>query len=371
VGVLLGVATLIVVLGVMTGFHKELKRRILGLSPHIMVTRFYDLPFEPTDSILREINELQEVREVVPYVYLKSMVRAGGYMDGAIIKGVPPSSSLVKSLEKMITMGDASLKRRSILIGINLASNLRVVPGDTVFLFSQGEVTPLGTGIKPIPFQVEGIFDAGLYDYNATLIIARLDDVSELLGFKKEVSGLDVFIKDPYRADKVAKKLEERLSYPLKAVSWIQLNRSLFSALKLEKFAMFVILTLIVIVASFSIVATLMLLVTNKTKEIGVLRAMGFSASGILRVFILVGLSVGLFGTALGGILGLLIGEFIEKFRVGLPQDVYFINRLPVVISPRDVLLVIFAALFIVFFATLYPARKAAKLNPVDAIRYE
>jgi len=372
-GIFIGVAALIIVIGVMTGFHNELKKRILGISPHIYITRFYDVPFKPTDSLLSIIKEEEELSSAIPYIMSKGMIRKGIYTDGVLIKGIIPNTLPIwEEIEKMIKMGKPSLKRGEILLGVGLASALRILPEDTIKLYLAKKEEGLGLGFKSKSFTVTGIFDSGLYDYNTSLVFVNLDDLRELTGLGESVSGIEVYIKDPYKAERVAKRIEKKVGYPFRASSWISLNKSLFSALKLEKLGMFIILFLLVIVASFGIVVTLLLLVTNKTREIGVLRAMGMKEGEIQSIFMGVGIIMGLIGTLSGCIFGFFVGEIFDKFKlVRLPPDVYFIDRLPIKVEIGDILLIAAGAILIVLLATFFPSKRASKLKPADAIRYE
>jgi len=303
------------------------------------------------------------------------MVKKDEYVDGVVVKGVDPETAVNREdLKKMITMGKFSLDRGSVILGTSLAARLRAVPGDTISLYSLygASPTPLGMALKAKKFIVSGIFDAGLYDYNTSFVFANIEDIQELLGWGEEILGFDVILKRAHLADLKANEISDKLGYPYRAISWIEMNRSLFSALKLEKFAMFLVLTLIIIVASFSIIATLSMLVIEKTKEIGILRSLGITRKGILRIFLMVGSGIGLLGIVLGSLFGIVVSKLIEKFQiVSLPPDVYFIDRLPVKTLPRDILFIAIIALFIVLLASLYPALKASRLIPTEALRYE
>lgn len=374
-GILLSVATFIVVMGVMSGAQHELKRRILGITPHVIVSRFFDEPVEGYEDLTEFLRQQPEVAAAAPFVYTKVMVSREYLTDGAVLKGVPADGGVKgPELRNLVAMGTFDLSPGHVLVGSVLASRLRVMPGDTLQILSPlaTEPTPLGTMVRTRNFVVAGVFDAGMYDYNATLIFANLQDVAGLLGWNHKASGIEVDLRDPYRARKVARRLENALGYPFRAVSWMDLNKSLFAALALEKLAMFVILALMVLVASFSIVATLTIMVSQKTREIGILRSLGMSEHNILRVFLYTGLLIGVTGTLLGLALGMGIAFFVEHspwFR--LPPDVYFVDHLPVMLKARDVVLVTVVAWLTVLLTSLFPARRASRLDPVEAIRYE
>ena len=359
-GVFIGVATLIIVIGIMSGFHSELRKRILGLTPHILITRFYDQPVESLSSIEEKLKNVKEIANYAPYIYTKGMIKKDIYTDGVVIKGIPSDGGVKgKELEKMIVMGEFDLDTGNVLLGTDLAAKLRVLPGDTISLYSalNAVETPFGMTLISRKLIVAGIFDAGLYDYNTSFVLANLADVADLTGFEVAVSGIEADVKDPAKAPYVARELTGVLSYPFRVTTWIDMNRSLFSALKLEKLAMFIVLILIVIVASFGIVATLSMLVKDKTREIGVLRSLGVTKRGIQRIFLFVGILIGNLGAILGALFGIAAGELIE--------------RLHLIIQAEDVVTILLSAFLIVLIASFYPAKKAASLPPSQAIRYE
>ncbi len=374
-GVLLGTGTMLVVNGVMSGFHHELKARILGMTPHVIVRKFFDAPISDWSPLVREIQKMPEVKAAGPYLLTKVMVRTREYVDGAVVRGVPEDGGVKgPDLQKAVVMGEFDLRPGHVLLGSALASQLRVTPGDTIELLSPASAvqTPLGTLLEPKQVIVSGIFDAGLYDYNATLILGNLRDVQDLIDWQSSILGIEVDLQDPYRAKAFAQNLEQKLGYPFQVLSWTDLNRSLFAALSLEKLAMFLVLILMVVIASFSIIATLTIMVTQKTREIGILRSLGFSRTQILRIFLWVGIVIGVFGIFLGLLVGYGVAAFIQySGLVRLPPEVYFIDYLPVLIRARDVVLIVVSALIVVVVASLLPARRAANLHPVEAIRYE
>ncbi|MFQ5931626.1 MAG: FtsX-like permease family protein, partial [Nitrospiraceae bacterium] len=261
-----------------------------------------------------------------------------------------------------------------IVLGFRLANRLLVFSGDTVSLVSGhgAELTPAGFIPKFKKFEVVGLFKSGMYEYDNQMGYVSLATAQELLGLGDAVTGLALWVRDPWAADRVAERLEGVLAYPYTLRDWKGMNEGLFSALKLEKMAMTLILLLIVLVAAFNIVSTLIMVVTDKTREIGILRSMGMPAKRVLRVFMLQGLTIGVTGTLMGVAGGLLLSWTIDHFGlISLPGDVYLIDRLPITFNPLDLALIAVASVLISFVATIYPSRQASRLAPVDAIRHE
>ncbi len=373
-GVFLGVAALVIVIGVMAGMQQELKNRILGINPHIVITDYYGNPVEHPDSILNVLRGFHEVKSASPFILVKCVAKSGDKADGIVLKGLDfKNDPRLKELQSSVVTGNLTLSKGRVVLGTLLASDLNTFTGDTLTILSfKGKTTNLMSGIRARNVVVSGVVDFGIYDFNTSVALTSLEGARDIAGLKSGVSGIEVELTDPYRAHEVAEKLRRVLPIDYRVVTWIEMNKSLFSALKLEKLAMFVILILIIIVASFSIVAMLMLLVVEKTRDIGVLRAMGITAKGIMRIFILVGGFVGLFGAVGGGLFGVIVDFLIGKYKlISLPPDVYFVDHLPVQINPGDVLTIVVATFLIIFIATLYPARKAASLSPLEAIRNE
>ena len=377
-GVFIGVAALIIVLSIMNGFQNDLKEKILGINAHIAVLKYFAEPISNYDSLENIVRGVKDVTGVSPFIYTKVMINNENYVDGIVLRGVDSRTlKNVSDIESRLKYGSFDLSDRGlpgIVIGSILADNLRVHTGDEVTVFSTANLTPTPMGYIPEykKFKVIGIFDAGMYEYDASLAYTSLESAQELVGLKKAVTGIEVRVNNIYKAPRIAKLIEKRLGFPYRTNNWIQMNKSLFAALKLEKIMMFIVLTLIVIVASFNIIGTLILIVSQKTRDIGILKSMGASNKQIMKIFILQGLTIGLLGTSMGVLFGFIISFLLGKYiHIPLPGDVYFISTLPVNMQPGDFVIVGFAAILISFIATLYPAMKASRLDPVRAIRYE
>ncbi|MEJ2186390.1 MAG: FtsX-like permease family protein, partial [Gemmatimonadota bacterium] len=304
------------------------------------------------------------------------------YAQAGMLYGIQLDSSTTPMtvIERQIREGKLSLGPTSsgyppLLVGRGLADKLGVYAGDTVVVVSVENVKqgPMGNLMpKMMKFEVTGRFSTGMYEYDNNNLYTSLPPAQELVGLGDGVSGLAVNVQDPWKAGAVRAKLDDELGVPLWTSDWMQLNSSLFSALKLEKMALAVILFLIVLVAAFNIISTLIMVVTDKTREIGILKAMGMTAGRILRVFILQGVIIGLVGTFLGTGAGLFLVWLLGKYKfITLPGDVYFIDTLPVALQPEDLIMIVALSILIAFVATIYPAYQASRLEPVDAIRYE
>jgi lipoprotein-releasing system permease protein len=259
-----------------------------------------------------------------------------------------------------------------VILGTELARTLRVVQGDWVYLLSpRGMISPMGHLPSMRRFRVTGVFESGMYEYDGSFAYIRLADAQQLLRLGKGVTGIEVRVADVYRADRIAADIVKRLGFPFWARDWMRMNQNLFSALKLEKTAMFIILTLIVLVAAFNIASTLIMTVMAKTRDIAILKAMGATNRSIRRIFVLNGMIIGAVGTTLGVALGATLCALLDRYKfIKLPGDVYYFTTLPVNLRVMDVLVIAVAAMLICFLATLYPANQASRLNPVEAIRY-
>jgi lipoprotein-releasing system permease protein len=385
-GVAVGVTALIVVLGVMNGLRDDLRERILVANPHLrMLTFGSGLRLDDWRTVVQKIRKYPGVVAASPEVISQAGITAGqDYGEGVNLLGFNPDtgSRSVTSLPQSITKGDLSFKTTKpgvdggVLLGSRLASRLSVFPGDIVTLVpvTQAKVNPaLGVAVPRFwKFEVTGLFDTGMFQYDNQFVVMPLAIAQRFTGLDSAVSGIAVRVNDPDQAPEIGYALEQQLGYPYRALDWQTQNSSLFSALQLEKLAMGLIIFFIMVVAAFNIVGTLTMVVTDKTREIGILRAMGLTSPAVARVFLVQGAVIGVVGTALGLLLGLSVAYVVDRSGwVRINPAIYFIDHLPVHIEWLDVAVVVLASLAIALFATVYPSRSAAALTPVEAIRHE
>jgi lipoprotein-releasing system permease protein len=379
-GVLVGVAALTIVLSVMNGFEDEVQKRIVGTNAHVIVLSHDEKGLKADDELLRRIEAVPGVAGAAPFVYSKGMISGGGFSDGIAIKGIDLSrekevTDVHRNISPSIESIDPKDGSKGIVLGQYLANALGVSAGDEVVLTSplQGSATIFGMIPRVKKFEVVGIFSSGMYDYDSSLGYISIAAAQDFLGLGGYVTGVEVKVNDMYKAPQIADSIMRTLGgFPYTASNWIELNRNLFSWMKTEKIVMFVILMLIVAVAAFNIISTLIMVVMEKRRDIGILKSMGATSRSVMRIFIAEGVAVGLIGTALGCIAGFVGCYLLQKYKfITLPGDVYFIDRLPVKMEAGDFLMVALVAVGVCFAATLYPSWKASRLVPVEAIRYE
>lgn len=380
-GIALGVMALIVVIAVMSGFEKELKKKILGNTAHIMVMK-YGGAIKNYDSLTKTINGLDGVQEAAPFILSQAMLTHGRQVSGAGIRGIDQNHDpLRKRLEGMLVDGHYFSTRRQgvnptpeIILGSELAKNLGVRPGSNLRLVApSGSPTPLGLIPRMQRFSVVGTYTSGMYQYDSALAYTTLAAAQKFFALPGQVSGIAVETKDIYNSGAVAKKIQEKLAYPYWARDWISMNRNLFTALKLERVTMFIILALIIMVAAFNIISTLIMVVMEKHKEIAILKTMGLSAYRVMRIFVWEGMIIGFAGTVIGLIGSLVICELLQHYDfITLPGDVYYFETsLPVDLQFFHLAVTAGLSLALSFIATLYPSYRASRLLPAEALRYE
>jgi len=378
-GIMIGVMALIVVLAVMNGFREDLMKKILGVNSHLLIMS-YKGGIIDTEAVIKKALEVDGVLSATPFIYSQVMIKHAGNISGAILRGVDPATAgTVIDIDSMIKGGSLTVLRRSktdpqgVIIGSELSKQIGALPGDTVTLVSPiGKLTPLGRVANEENFRVEALFESGMYEYDSSLVFLSLPDARGFLSLGGEVTGIELRVKDIDASDAIGEIIQDKLGYPYWTKDWKMMNKSLFSALKLEKAAMFIILIMIVLVGALNIISSLVMLVMEKTRDIAILRTMGASSKSIMSIFIFQGLFVGLIGTLLGLIFGSFLCHLLGRYKfIELPPDVYYITTLPVRMEWFDVFSIALAAIIISFLATIYPSWHASKVNPVEALRYE
>jgi len=385
-GVTIGVMALVIVLGVMNGMQNDLREKILVVNPHLRVLTYGEgLRLDDWPDVLKKVRATQGVVAAAPFILSQGIVSAGhDYAEGVAVVGIEADTGTrsVTSLAHFFRQGDLTFRTKQpgveggIAIGTRLSTKLSAYPGDVVTM-----VAPAGSQYNRslgsyVPkyrrYEVTGVFETGMYDYDNSYVVMTRQNAQEFAGLGTAVTGLEVRLAHPEAASVYGKQIEDRLGYPYRALDWQLQNRSLFSALKLEKLAMGLVVFLICVVAAFNVVGTLTMVVRDKTREIGILLAMGMQRGRIRRVFLTQGVFIGLTGTVLGAVLGLIVGSLVNRGQlIPIDPSIYFIDHLPVLINPLDAVAVVAASLVIATLAPLYPSVQAARLDPVTAIRYE
>ncbi len=376
-GVVVGVAALVFVMSMMNGFESELRTRILGVTSHVTVFPRFDESLVDPDAAMADLLQIDGVTAAAPFIYYKAAVASDEAGDGIVVRGVEPElENAVTGVGNTIIIGDFDLKPNDegtggIVIGKTLASRLDVILGDPLVLFSlRGEKLRAGAQPKVKKFEVRGIFETGMYEYDASMAYISIPDAADLFKING-VTGIHLKTDDFFNADRIADRIDQRFTDIYDAVDWKQMHRNLFSWMQLEKIGMFIALSLIIAVAAFNIISTLVMIVMEKRHEIGILKTMGSLPSSVSRIFMGIGLTVGIVGCLLGWSLGYLLCWLQIRFDiVSLPPEIYFISSLPIDIRPLDFVVVGVAGVLLCFLATLYPARRAARLSVIEVLRH-
>ena len=378
-GVFLGVSALIVVLAVMTGFQDGIRDKIISANPHVLIMEGGGRGVADGGALAKRVAPVAGVVSATPFVLQQALFTSpSGGATGGLLRGVDLATPAVRaaiasqvrfgSLEPVLTGSEPAL-----LLGRELARSLGVAPGDHVTVISpQGAMTAVGLVPKMRRFLVAGYVEVGMYEYDASLAYTSLASAQEFAGLGDRVTGVEVKLADPFQAKEVGRAISSRLKGAYWIRDWMDMNRNLFAALQLEKLALFVIVTIIVLVAAFAIIGHLVLLVAEKRKEIGILKAMGAGAGSIGAVFLVAGMLIGVGGTAAGSAFGLLLIWVQNTYKIiRLAGDVYQISYLPMKLTGSDFAMIVCSTLVISFLATLSPARRAARMDPIEVLRYE
>lgn len=376
-GVAVGVMALVIVIAVMNGAETDFRKRILGLEPHILIMN-YSGKFEKYTQLLADLDTKKQVKNAAPILFFQAMIRSSNSFSGVMVRGIDPdkSFSLVKGIdpEQLKIMLKADTPKRSlpgIVLGKQLANSVGVIKGDKIILMSpNGFISPMGHIPSMKRFVVTATFDSGMYEYDNVLAYVHLKQAQHLAGEKDKISAIGIWVDNVFDVKVVKNNLKNMLKYPFYLRDWMEINKSLFSALKLEKTAMFIILTLIILVAAFNIASALIMMVMEKTKDIAILKAMGTTNKAIRKIFIFKGMIIGLLGTLIGTVSGVVICFLLKKYDFIQLPDAYPFSTLPVQLEYFDVCTIAVSAIIICFLSTLYPSYKASRMDPVEALRY-
>jgi lipoprotein-releasing system permease protein len=375
IGVAVGVMVLIVVIAVMTGFETELMHRILGIEAHVLVMRYGD-PISNPAEVVQELKKIEGVASAAPFIYSQAMLRSSSGVSVAVLRGEDPGEigCRLKTVSNQCVGSKLVYDKKEehgaeagVILGKILAQKLKVKAGDRLHLISSksGQVP----SVKPIT--VLDLIETGMNEYDGNMVYLALDDLQKILHMGTTVTGIGVRTDQIFAVRDLAGKILEKLDFPYWAQDWMQMNKNLFAMLKLQKVVMFIILTLIVLVAAFNIASALIMMVMEKTRDIAILKTMGATNKNIRRIFVLRGMVIGVLGTVLGLVLGIVLCKVLQHYQfIHLPGDVYFLDTLPVRLEIWDTIMIVSATFLICFIATLYPARQAARLNPIEGIRY-
>ncbi|MFA7074544.1 MAG: ABC transporter permease [Endomicrobiaceae bacterium] len=374
-GTTLGVCALVITLAVMSGFQRDIRSKILGIQPHIYLSRVDGAVFDNYKEIINELSGIKYVKAMSPYIFGQAIIKKQGYTagTGTLIKGIDykAENSMIDIKDKLLSdnlIENGSISKNGIILGSEIAKSINVNVGEYVITMFPSQLSSIP---KMKKFQVEAIFHSGMYEYDTSLAYVDIKTADDMFSFEGGVSGIAVMTSDFEKAVDYARDLQIKLSYPYRTKSWIEMNKNLFSALKLEKIMMFIILALIIIVASFNIISNTLLLSVEKSKEVGILSAMGFSKFSISKIFFYEGVIVSSVGTVFGLITGLFISYGLKNFEIfKLPKGVYYVDKLPVMIIPSDIIYICLCAFIITILSGLYPAYQVAKLEPLEAIKF-